>query len=323
MGQTLSEPVTHKETSVCSGRAYRVAVSSMQGWRVSMEDAHTALLALPTDPGAAFFAVFDGHGGSATAQHCSRHLHRAVLARQEYGRGDLKGALVQGYLDLDLAMQQDEKLRDDMSGSTAVSCLIKDGSIYCANAGDSRAVASVAGRTLELSTDHKPSLPGEQARIEAAGGWVDLNRVNGNLALSRALGDFVFKRNQDVPQADQVITALPEVTVHAISDEWEFVVLACDGVWDVMSSEEVVQFIRGRLCQGMTPEVVSESLLNRCLAPNNRMSGLGCDNMTVTIVCLLAGDTWQHFTTRLSQHGTLPPPLSDSSDEEDEEAVEV
>jgi len=185
MGQTLSEPVTHKETSVCSGRAYRVAVSCMQGWRVSMEDAHTALLALPGDPSTAFFGVFDGHGGSAVAQHAARHLHRAVMARQEYAKGDMRAALTQGYLDLDQAMQQDERLRDDMSGSTAVCCLLRDGAVYCANAGDSRAVASVAGRSVELSTDHKPSLPGERARIEAAGGWVDLNRVNGNLALSR------------------------------------------------------------------------------------------------------------------------------------------
>jgi len=120
-----------------------------------------------------------------------------------------------------------------------------------------------------------------------------------------------------------VITALPEVSVHTVTPEWELLVLACDGVWDVMSSEEVIQFVRGRLLSGMTPEVVAESLLNRCLAPNNCMSGLGCDNMTVTIVCLLNGDTWQHYTSRLSQHGALPPPLSDSSSEEDEEAVGV
>lgn len=63
MGQTLSEPVTQKETSSCEGGGFKVAVSSMQGWRVTMEDAHTVLPALPGDPHTAFFAVFDGHGG--------------------------------------------------------------------------------------------------------------------------------------------------------------------------------------------------------------------------------------------------------------------
>lgn len=63
MGQTLSEPVTQKETSRCENSWLRVGSSCMQGWRVNMEDAHTTILSLPDDPGTAFFAVYDGHGG--------------------------------------------------------------------------------------------------------------------------------------------------------------------------------------------------------------------------------------------------------------------
>ena len=73
------------------------------------------------------------------------------------------------------------------------------------NTGDSRCVSSINGEALALSIDHKPSDELERERIENAGGFVEFNRVNGNLALSRALGDFAFKTNQDMKAEDQVI----------------------------------------------------------------------------------------------------------------------
>lgn len=73
------------------------------------------------------------------------------------------------------------------------------------------------------------SIIGEKARIQAAGGFVDFGRVNGNLALSRAIGDFEFKKSADLPPEAQVVTAFPDVNVHEISDDDEFLVLACDG----------------------------------------------------------------------------------------------
>lgn len=74
--------------------------------------------------------------------------------------------------------------------------------------GDSRAVASVNGRAVPLSNDHKPCNEEESRRINAAGGWVEFNRVNGNLALSRALGDFTFKRNDDKSAEEQIVTGM-------------------------------------------------------------------------------------------------------------------
>ena len=72
--------------------------------------------------------------------------------------------------------------------------------------GDSRAIASVGGCLEVLSFDHKPNNKTEVDRITAAGGWVEFNRVNGNLALSRALGDFIFKRNEEKTPEEQVVT---------------------------------------------------------------------------------------------------------------------
>lgn len=84
----------------------------------------------------------------------------------------------------------------DAGGCTANIGLIKDGMLYLANAGDSRAIAySLTGRTIGLSEDHKPENKEERDRIEGAEGFVEDNRVNGNLALSRAFGDFTYKCN--------------------------------------------------------------------------------------------------------------------------------
>jgi protein phosphatase 2C family protein 2/3 len=71
---------------------------------------------------------------------------------------------------------------------------------------------------------------GEKARIMAAGGFVDFGRVNGNLALSRAIGDFEFKKGADLAPEQQIVTAFPDVVTHDISSDDEFLVIACDGM---------------------------------------------------------------------------------------------
>jgi protein phosphatase 2C family protein 2/3 len=287
MGQTLSEPVTAKHTSSCSNHKYKVGSSCMQGWRINMEDAHTHILSLPGDQDASFFGVFDGHGGEKVAHYAGNHLHKLVIDSHHYREGNIEDAIRFAFLKLDEDMTRDEDLKDDLAGSTANIVLLKNNRIYCGNVGDSRAVASVSGRVQELSFDHKPSNELEAKRIVAAGGWVEFNRVNGNLALSRAFGDFVFKKNNTKRPEEQIVTAFPDVAVHEITSDHEFIVLACDGIWDVLSSQEVVDFVRVRIAQHMEPDVICEELMTRCLAPDCQMGGLGCDNMTVVLVCFL------------------------------------
>ena len=142
----------------------------------------------------------------------------------------------------------------DQSGSTSVMTLISRSHIVCANTGDSRAVLSRSGSAVALSHDHKPFNPGEKERIENAGSHVQFNRVNGDLAVSRALGDFVYKRCDSVAPELQAVTAFPEIIGeqrHPGQDE--FIVLACDGIWDVMSSQEVVDKVRDMLQHGRPP----------------------------------------------------------------------
>lgn len=80
---------------------------------------------------------------------------------------------------------------------------------------------------------------GEKARICAAGGFVDFGRVNGNLALSRALGDFEFKKTPELSPEQQIVTAFPDVTIHDISDDDEFLVVACDGKLPLMANSRL------------------------------------------------------------------------------------
>lgn len=301
MGQTLTEPVTVKESSTVSNEFVKVGASCMQGWRVNMEDCHTVLLSLPDDKSACFFAVYDGHGGAKVAQYAGSHVHKKISCHPAYRRGDLEEAIKEGFLEVDQDMLRDENMRDELAGSTAVIVLIKDGKIYCGNIGDSRAIASKRGHVEELSFDHKPTVKSESDRILAAGGWVELNRVNGNLALSRALGDFVFKKNEKKRPEEQIVTAYPDVVTKSITPDHEFIILACDGIWDVLSNEEVVDFIRSRVAKGIEPEEICEQLMSTCLAPDCQMGGLGCDNMTVVLVCLLQGGTYEDLAAKCAQ----------------------
>uniref|UniRef100_A0A2M4ANN3 protein-serine/threonine phosphatase n=1 Tax=Anopheles triannulatus TaxID=58253 RepID=A0A2M4ANN3_9DIPT len=297
MGQSLSEPETSKETAFCQNDYYKVGSSCMQGWRMHMEDSHTHILSLPDDPGTSFFAVYDGHGGAKVAQYAGMHLHKYITRRAEYGT-DLKVALQRGFLDLDEAMFNIDDLREQMSGSTAVVVLIKENQLFCANAGDSRAIASVNGRLDVLSFDHKPMNATEMERIRNAGGYVEYNRVNGYLALSRALGDFGLKRNQEKKPEEQMVTAFPDVEEREVTEDWDFLVIACDGIWDVLSSQSVLEFVQDEIAQGLYPQKICVNLMVRCLAPDCQMGGIGGDNMTVIIVCFLHGQPYEQLVER-------------------------
>ncbi|XP_059612157.1 probable protein phosphatase 2C T23F11.1 [Phlebotomus argentipes] len=313
MGLTLSEPVTNKESAYCQNEQFRVGSSCMQGWRVHMEDSHTHILSLPDDPEAAFFAVYDGHGGANVAQYAGKHLHKFIVKRPEYEENPGE-AMKQAFLDIDDAMLKDEKLREQMAGSTAVAILVKNDSLFCANAGDSRAVACINGKVEVLSIDHKPNNEREMKRIFEGGGFVEYNRVNGNLALSRALGDFVFKKNTHLSPEDQIVTAYPDVEVRKVSPDWEFAVLACDGIWDVLSNEDVVDFCRQRIALGLYPEEICEQLMTRCLAPDFQMGGLGGDNMTAVLVCFLHGKTYEDLQARCSSSLSKDSPTQESEE---------
>ena len=108
---------------------------------------------------------------------------------------------------------------EDRSGSTAIAVVVTPTHVICANCGDSRSVMVRGGgaagdaATEEMSYDHKPYNPDEMRRIQAAGGTVTMRRVNGDLAVSRALGDFVYKHRDDLPAEQQQVSAEPDIKI--------------------------------------------------------------------------------------------------------------
>ena len=302
MGPYLSSPIRDKRTTVGENQHVKFSTCEMQGWRNTMEDAKLANMEL--DPETMLFGVFDGHGGKEVAEFVSRHFCTELLRNRSYRQGNIEQALKENFLHMDEMLRSPEGLKEVIriakdlpdnyqveadpsmmiAGCTAVVAVLRNKTLYVANAGDSRCVVSRDSRALEMSYDHKPDLAGEHERIVRAGGSVSDGRVMGNLNLSRSIGDLEYKKNMSIPQKDQMITAYPEVKIDTLTSKDEFLVLACDGVWDMLTSQECINFVADRI-KNKPLTTIAEEVLDRCLAPDIASSGgLGCDNTTIVII---------------------------------------
>jgi serine/threonine protein phosphatase PrpC len=274
MGAFLDKPKTEKYTAVGEANGIRYGVSAMQGWRMEMEDAHACVTSLPFDPKACFFGVFDGHAGSKVAQHCSGKLLDSISSCYKgKGKDDLKSAIEKGFIKLDKEMKAQPPWDDgkDRSGTTAVIALITPDLIYLGNCGDSRGILQ-RGELNELgqgeyaTADHKPYNEKEKMRIEKAGGTVMMQRVNGSLAVSRALGDFDYKQASNLSLIEQLVSPEPDVTVLKRDTENDkFLLLACDGIFDVMTNEEVIVYVMHQLQLKEDLSEICSSLIDKCL----------------------------------------------------------
>lgn len=136
------------------------------------------------------------------------------------------------------------------AGCTANVVLVTPTHIYCANAGDARSVLCEKGKAVDLSKDHKPDLPAERSRVVAAGHYVEEGRVDGVIAISRALGDWEFKSSSIAPEK-MAVSGVPDVSKTAITENTSFVICACDGIWDCMTSQQACDFvIKGKIKVG-------------------------------------------------------------------------
>ncbi|XP_066494493.1 probable protein phosphatase 1N [Tiliqua scincoides] len=296
----LEAPQTKKLLEQGEAGGLRFGLGSMQGWRAHMEDAHTTQLQLPGAlAGWAFFAVYDGHAGSTVARFCAQHLLEHVLEAQalsslEEDPEAVKEGVRQAFLAIDKRMQALSQAEAwERAGSTAVAVLVSPGHFYFINLGDSRALLCRSATVTFYTEDHKPSKPSERKRIENAGGTVTLERVNGSLAVSRALGDFDYKAVAWRGPTEQLVSPEPEVyELERCPAEDEFLVLACDGVWDTFDNTGLCAFVRSRLCLSGDPRDVCECVLDASLYKGSR------DNMTCIMVCFPAApgvsqEAWQ------------------------------
>ena len=124
-----------------------------------------------------------------------------------------------------------------MAGTTAVVAVISGDKLICANAGDSRCVLGRSGTAVDMSIDHKPDMEEERNRIYGAGAVIVEGRVNGNINLSRSIGDLEYKENPNLPPEQQAVTAFPEIKEQTLGPNDDFIIIACDGIWDVLTSQ--------------------------------------------------------------------------------------
>ncbi|CAN8253384.1 unnamed protein product [Cochlearia groenlandica] len=241
-----------------------------------------------------FFAVYDGHGGSQVSTLCSTTMHtlvkeeveQAECKSEEEGIGNENDAVLENKwrLLMNRSFERMDELATSaclcgksgpmcncdpreaaISGSTAVTAVLTQDHIVVANTGDSRAVLCRNGVVVPLSNDHKPDRPDERARIEAAGGRVlvvDGARVEGILATSRAIGDGYLK---------PMVAWEPEVTFTRRESGDECLILASDGLWDVLSSQLACDIARFCLRED-TPTSLD---LNRMAQEDDNVDGGG------------------------------------------------
>lgn len=295
MGIYLSSPNTTKTSEDGENSFLRYGVSAMQGWRMSMEDAHISTPDL--DENVSLFAVFDGHGGAEVAKFCADKFGEELKNNKSFQEKKYKEALEETFLKMDEVLlgpegmkilasyKQDNEMQTSFAGCTANVVLIADNKLYVANAGDSRCISYLPDKTIvALSTDHKPDNEEEKKRIVKAGGYVSDGRVNDNLNLSRAIGDLEYKKGTDLKPEEQIISAFPDVVERTLDGD-EFIIIGCDGIWETKSAEQICEITSDRLRSnpvGKISVIVGE-LLDQLIAKETT-EGMGCDNMSCIIV---------------------------------------
>eukprot|EP00747_Dinoflagellata_sp_TGD_P166685 gnl/TRDRNA2_/TRDRNA2_189863_c0_seq1.p1 gnl/TRDRNA2_/TRDRNA2_189863_c0~~gnl/TRDRNA2_/TRDRNA2_189863_c0_seq1.p1 ORF type:complete len:464 (-),score=101.82 gnl/TRDRNA2_/TRDRNA2_189863_c0_seq1:41-1324(-) len=294
-----------------SARTFSAAVASTQGLRVNHEDDHIIELLdgelEENAESAAILAVLDGHGGSTAAtisrEILARELRR-IASRGTISPQEAEEVFQEAFLEADAELRS-RLPTGDTSGTTVVSAVVTQPSpsefcVHLIHAGDSRAVLK-CGKQLHATEDHKPDGEEETRRIKAAGGKVEPGmfggpmRVDGKLAVARSFGDFAFKP-AGLPAKSYKVSAFPDVqTVVCHPGDW--LVLACDGVFDVMSNDDVQHFVDSNPSTENGELMVR--LLRASLAKGSR------DNCTGLIVHFTAGDTTPVALTRELLEGDL------------------
>ncbi|XP_077246916.1 putative protein phosphatase 2C 27 [Tasmannia lanceolata] len=264
---------------------FRSGSCSERGPKQYMEDEHICIdnllehlgesMDFPS-PGA-FYGVYDGHGGSDAASFIRKNLLKFIIEDSQFPTC-VEKAIKSAFVKADHAFA-DARSLDNSSGTTALTALIFGRNMLIANAGDCRAVLGKRGRAVELSKDHKPNCTSEKLRIEKLGGVVYDGYLNGQLSVARALGDWHMKgpKGSACP-----LSAEPELQEASLTEEDEFLIMGCDGLWDVMSSQCAVTIARKELMLHNDPERCSRELVREALKRNT------CDNLTVVVVCFSA-----------------------------------
>eukprot|EP01006_Ploeotia_vitrea_P017222 TRINITY_DN48299_c0_g1_i1.p1 TRINITY_DN48299_c0_g1~~TRINITY_DN48299_c0_g1_i1.p1 ORF type:complete len:868 (+),score=131.17 TRINITY_DN48299_c0_g1_i1:54-2606(+) len=268
----LLVPVTCKLVERNGNKHFRCAAVAMTGFRERMEDAHV----MHCDNDWGFFGVFDGHAGAHCSAFCAKQFPEQI-ARVGTPLSTAKLEEITLLIDEHFCSQY------QVGGSTAAmvtATRTQDPNKYhvqVANVGDSRVIVACANQTRFATTDHKPSLLRERARIEKYGGTVRADRVDGRLAMSRAMGDAEFKVGRPNP-LERKVTAQPDVT-NLYCDADDFLIVACDGIFENgFTDQSVVDFVYSQLKVTNDLGKITARLCDEALR------GGSSDNMTAMLI---------------------------------------
>lgn len=277
MGLTLPKPCLTKVIDRVGNEYCAAACASVNGYRTNMEDAH--MLDAASGGDIAYFGIFDGHSGDQCSLWVGERMPGRLKALTEPITAETLERVCQEV--------DEEFLRQATAdaGSTGTFCLIrKDGRLQIANVGDSRILHCRNGELLFATEDHKPYDAKEEERIMRAGGSVVNNRVDGDLAVSRAFGDSVFKVKGTRNYKEQKVIAIPDVTER----NWQagdVIVLACDGVFEGnFSNKEVAKFVHEQIPKSWNDlAVVAARVCDEAIRRGSK------DNISCMVVQLVEG----------------------------------
>ena len=231
------------EMSEAKKHLWTASFMADQNNRRKMEDRYVAIHDLRTilgkehpklseEPGTSFYAVYDGHAGTEAAAFTCAHLHEKIVESEKYPSDPVE-AIVEGFQELDKEFLK----KEIKSGATAVCSLIRDKTIYTAWLGDSQAIVVRNGKAVKIIDSHKPSREDEKERIEKLGGsvlFLGTWRVNGMIAVSRAVGDGDYK---------PMISADADVTTVNMDGSEDVLIIGCDGLWDRIERSEAAEAV--------------------------------------------------------------------------------
>ena len=230
--------------------------SSMGKYRDYNEDTITATKILSDTY---FFAVYDGHGGNGCSLYLKENLHKYINNFSKEGVNEAIN-IVENIFLKEKALDENGFTKDH-SGSCAIMALINKNKLIIANIGDSRLVLFKNNSPFFITEDHKPNSPKEKLRIEKAGGSIYQTqtiipiyqngkkieipwRVNpGRLSVSRTFGD-VEAKNENLGGKKNIVVALPDITEIELDEDYNFLVIGCDGIFDVLSNEQILECVK-------------------------------------------------------------------------------
>lgn len=210
-----------------------------------MEDGWIFIDCYSGHPNCCYFAIYDGHGGRQCVDFVIDNLHKKLLVELQKEPHNVPEAMMQAF---ELTDEGIHTSGINTSGCTACCCLLRkeiaymERVLYTAHIGDARAVLCRGGLAVRLTgqSDHKATDPAEANRVVEAGGNIFNDRVNGMLAISRAFGDFQLKAPT---WQNDIVSNVPEVSSTLVSSQDLFVIMACDGLWDVVEDQEAVNLV--------------------------------------------------------------------------------